>query len=59
MNLLCKFRGMLVLMEAKHNPEGGRCPDCGGTTFREHAGWTECYECDFAVLTSHIEKASK
>jgi hypothetical protein len=56
---LCKFRGMLVLVEiAPCSPEQtGRCPDCGGTVFRDHAGWAECDNptgCGFAVLQSHM-----
>jgi len=38
---------------------GGRCPQCGGVSFRRGegwaTGWTECLDCDFAVLTEHLK----
>lgn len=53
---LCKFRGMLVLMETKPAVEGS-CPDCGSKTFDEpYQGWINCSHCDFAVLESHVQK---
>ena len=52
--VLCKLRGMLVLMEAKKN-ENGKCPDCGSTNFTERNGWIEC-DCGFSVDKSSYEK---
>ena len=54
---LCKFRGMLVVAEVSVRTDGqpGRCPECGGSTFRENAGWTEC-DCGFAYLSSDVKR---
>ena len=53
---LCKFRGMLVVAEVSVRTDGpGRCPECGSSTFRENAGWTEC-DCGFAYLSSDVER---
>ena len=58
---LCKLRGALVLMEVApaRDGRGGRCPQCGGVSFRRGEGcatnWTECLHCDFAVLTDHLK----
>lgn len=57
---LCKWRGTMVLMEIAATEKGvsGRCPQCGGERFRRGegwaTGWTECVNCDFAVLTKHL-----
>lgn len=70
-SVLVKYQGTLCMMEV--NPAGfgpGRCPSCGGTSFREgmgwDAGWLECQGvqdkryadegCDFAICKSHIEQ---
>lgn len=47
---LCQYRGTLVLMECKPNPDGGSCFDCGGTKFFDDNGWIRCEECGFAIL---------
>lgn len=65
MSALCKIGGWLCLMGTApaKSPEGGHCPICGGQRFQAGTGWasewTECAtdECDFAVLTTHLDRA--
>ena len=52
---LCQYRGMLVVAEVLHNPDG-RCPECGGGEFLgEFAEWLTC-ACGFAILAAHMPK---
>lgn len=44
---LCKFRGMLVIMEYPFQT-AGTCLDCGGKTLTQHDCWYYC-DCGFAV----------
>ena len=54
--LLCKFRGMLVLMEVKVTKgKNGKCPDCGDNNFTKRNGWIEC-DCGFAFNESSYVK---
>lgn len=55
--ILCKFRGMLVLMEVTVNEQDkqGTCPDCGDNNFHRRNGWVEC-DCGFAVDESAYDK---
>ena len=55
--ILCKFRGMLVLMEVTKGKEG-RCPDCGNTKFTERNGWIEC-DCGFAINKTNYKEITK
>lgn len=55
--VLCKYRGMLVIMQVSKNANG-RCPECGATEFHEHGGWVEC-DCGFAVDKTSYEKVIK
>ena len=55
---LCKYQGRLVIAEFTKcvSDNTGRCPECGGTIFSEHQGWTECEgECGFAILTNNLK----
>ena len=52
--LLCKFRGMLVLMEVVKG-KNGKCPDCGDNSFTKRNGWIEC-DCGFALNESSYNK---
>lgn len=59
-NLLCKWRGVLVLMRARPRTDGqnGHCPECGCRDFRQAPyGWIECCGegCGFAALASDCE----
>jgi len=53
-NTLCKFRGMLVIMECEiHDKDEnyeGRCPNCYNTKFIKDGKWTMCNECGFSAL---------
>ena len=55
--IVCKFRGMLVLMEVTLNKKG-KCPDCGDDNFTERNGWIEC-DCGFAFNKSSYDKLIK
>lgn len=52
--ILCKFRGMLVLLDCTINSNNKelKCPDCGSSDFNKYHGWIECNTCDFAFLES-------
>ena len=52
--ILCKFRGMLVLMEVIKD-KNGKCPDCGDDNFHIHNGWVEC-DCGFSFNKSSYDK---
>ena len=60
-SMLCKFRGMLVIMEVSELADGAetQCPDCGGKQFTENNGWIECDNCSFAVDKKSYEKFLK
>lgn len=58
---LCKMGGKLLIVEigpAKSQDGKGACPQCGGKTFIDRAGWVECENCfDYALLRTDVDKA--